>query len=228
MARHATFTQPVFENIPDGKHAAVIFQMIDLGSQRFSKGDKEWYSPQMLIGFEIPGLTFETNDGDTLSQIKSITAFVSLNPSRQGIGLREIMDGIVGSKDWTDEQLQAFDLDTLLGKSCLIELAGVESKGKVYQNILSVEAFPVGVKPIREQVSVTVDDFKDDAKITALPQWIQDKIAKSKEWQEMYSSPDMPSERNQQQPTFSDSQIAEAKERIREESDEIRVEDVPF
>jgi hypothetical protein len=136
---------------------------------------------------------------------------------------------VAGSKDWDEETVAKYDIDQLLGKSVMIDVDGVESKGKVYQNIVAIEGLSEGfeVQPIREKVSVTVEDFAGE-KTLGLPKWIQEKIAKSKEWQEMYSSPDMPSERNQQQPTFSDSQIAEAKERIREESDEIRVEDVPF
>jgi len=188
---YAGMTKPEY-SIPNGHYPARLFQIIQLGSQEFGKNTpKPWFSPQILLGFELPSLTYENQNGETVSNIKSGTYFLSLNPSKNGtVGLREIIDGMHGSAEYTEEELEKFDISSFLGKECAIILDGVESKGQVYQNIVGVEPldfkkalldFPVYRKPIM----VSTEDF---ANIDAfyLPNWIVEKIQQSKEYRELF------------------------------------------
>ena len=194
MAIYATQTKPEY-SIPDGSYPAILFQIIQLGSQQFGKDTpKPWYSPQILLGFELPGLTYETQNGE-VSSIKSGTYFLSMNESRNGmVGLREIVDGLRGSAEYTKEQLEKFDISEFLGKECVIVLSGVESKGKVYQNIVAVGPCDFAkegygdLKPMRNPKIVETEDFAN-IEILALPTWIEDKIKASKEYQEMMEEP---------------------------------------
>lgn len=205
-------------SIPDGKYPARVFQIIQIGSQLFGKNGKEWRSPQILLGFELPTLTYENRDGEEVSNIKSATYFLSMNPSRQGVvGLREIIDGLRGSSEYTEEELQQFDITAFLGKECMVTLSGVESKGVVWQNITGVEPYDfaankVEAKATRQPILVTVDDFKD-LETLDLPEWIKDKIMASSEYQEL--NPGM-------------APVNEPYKTPEEEKDEIRIEDVPF
>lgn len=206
---NASLTRPDY-SIENGTYPARLFQIIQLGSQRFSKDDKEWYSPQILLGFELPTLTYETQNGETCN-IKSGTYFLSMNPSRSGVtGLREIIDGLRGSSEYTEEQLESFDISAFIGKECEIVLDGVESKGQTYQNIVKVS--PLVLKEgetlpsYRKQIIVSVDNFKNIDDLF-LPDWIVDKIKTSKEYKELV---DYVPEHNE----------------IKEQ--ELRVEDIPF
>lgn len=184
-------TKPTVTPIVDGEYGAVLFQMIQIGHQKFSKDGKEWYSPQIMIGFELPELTYDTKDGP-VTQIKSSTYFLSLNESRNNqIGLREVIDGLRNGVVWTDEELEQFDIAQYMGRPCMLAISGVESKGKVYSNITGISAVDQveGAKLMlnakRPQVFVTVDDFSDEAVLSTLPNWIQEKIRSSKEYQEL-------------------------------------------
>ena len=186
---YAGVTKPTVTPIVDGEYGAVLFQIIQIGHQKFSKDGKEWYSPQIMIGFELPDLTYDTKDGP-VTQIKSSTYFLSLNESRNNqIGLREIVDGLRNGVAWTEEELEKFDISQYMGHPCKIAISGVESKGKVYSNITGISAVDqvegarLMLNSKRPQIFVTVDDFSDEMALATLPNWIQEKIRSSQEYQ---------------------------------------------
>ena len=181
---YASYQKPTREEIPDGKYPAILSQIIQIGRQRFSKGDREWFSPQIILGFELPTVTYQTKDDETMSTIKSGTYFLSLNESRNGVGLREILNGLRGTEEWTVEELEKFALRPYLGRSCFITLEGVESKGKVYQNIVAVEPNDTTPTPLRDPLFVTTEDF-GHLETVNVPQWVKDKIAASQEFQRL-------------------------------------------
>lgn len=186
---YAGVTKPTVTPIVDGEYGAVLFQIIQIGHQKFSKGGDEWYSPQIIIGFELPELTYDTKDGP-VTQIKSSTYFLSLNESRNNqIGLREIVDGLRNGVTWTEDELEKFDISQYIGRPCKIAISGVESKGKVYSNITGISAVDqvegarLMLNSKRPQIFVTVDDFSDEMALATLPNWIQEKIRSSQEYQ---------------------------------------------
>lgn len=213
-AIYAGMTKPDY-SIPDGKYPARLFQIVQLGSQYFEKNGKGWYSPMILLGFELPTQTFENQDGETMANIKSGSYFLSMNPSYRGIGLREIIDGLRGSSEYTEEELEKFDISSFLGKECFLTLSGVESKGQTYQNITEVSQFTTGdgdsgmLKKFRDPILVTIEDFRDLDNL-ALPDWIKDKIRASKEWKYLNATPAMPNGQ------------------VGDDVEEIKLEDVPF
>jgi hypothetical protein len=217
-------------SIPDGKYPAILFQIVQIGSHYFCKRNKngdvtsEWYSPQILLGFELPTLTYENQNGEVVSNIKSGTYFLSMNPARSGVvGLREIIDGLRGTAEYSEAELEQFDISSFLGKECTVELSGVESKGVVYQNITKVEPY-AGEKltALRAPILVTVEDFKNVDTLN-LPDWIKGKIMDSQEYTELTAVPE-------HDPNTMPAQVvAEPKQvNLLEEEDEIRLEDVPF
>lgn len=216
-AIYAGMTRPDY-SIPDGKYPARLVQIIQIGSQLFGKNsDKPWRSPQILLGFEFPTLTYENRDGEEVSNIKSQTFFLSMNPSRNQIGLREVVDGLRGSSEYTEEELEKFDISSFLGKECMVTLSGVESKGQVYQNITAVEQFTTGegesgmLKQFRTPILVTLDDFNNLDNLD-LPEWIKSKIMDSEEFQAQ----------------FEKAPVNEPYKKPEEEEKEIKIEDVPF
>lgn len=219
-AIYAGMTKPDY-SIPDGKYPARLVQIIQIGSQLFGKNtDKPWRSPQILLGFEFPTLTYENRDGEEVSNIKSQTFFLSMNPAKNGtVGLREVIDGLRGSSEYTTEELEKFDISSFLGKECIVTLSGVESKGQVYQNITAVEQFTTGdgdsgmLKKFRTPVLVTVDDFKDLDSLD-LPDWIKNKIMDSEEYQAQFEKAPV----NGQYLTPEEEAAAK----------ELKIEDVPF
>lgn len=214
--------------IEEGKYVAIISQIIQLGAQHFKKkdGSSEWDSPQIMIGYELPSLTYENRDGDTVTKIKSEKYFFSMNPSKNGLfGLRELIDGIRGSSEWTEAELEAFDLTSYLGKRCMVTISSVVSKGQTYSNITAVE--PMGdeaagmVTGNRKLQLVTTEDFMNPSIMESLPGWIQDIIRQSVEWREQgIPAPvnEISDERPAAAPVTGDINMEK----------EIKLEDVPF
>lgn len=186
--------------IEEGVYPAKLVQIIQIGSHRFEKNGKEWWSQQILLGFELPTVVFETAEGVKMSTLKSSTYFLSMNESRNGIGLREIIDGIRGSKKYTSEELEQFDISQFLGKVCFIKLEEIDSKGKIYTNISEITLVkPEDVASIqidpevtrRTPILITLGNFKDIESFE-LPQWIEEKIKSSTEYQEMLAKENKP------------------------------------
>lgn len=159
------------KGIADGQYPAVIFQYIELGNQPFSNATRQWYSPQVLIGFDIP----------SENQMKSSTFFLSLNPSRNGqLGYREVADAIAGH-ELTDEELEAYTPD-MIGTKVLITIESVESKGVIYSNITKVEKYTGDVESSRTPLLFEIDTF-GDMDFDALPEFAKVRVQKSKEYQ---------------------------------------------
>ena len=165
--------------IEEGTHLAVCSMIIDLG-QQYSEVYKT-SSRKVLIGWEIPDETIELDDGPhprTLS--KTYTA--SLN---ENANLRQDLAAWRG-RDFTPEELAAFDLRNISGKSCLINVIHKESNGKTYANIQNIMALPKGMKPGKLDEPPVIYDIDSDPieQVESLPKWIQDRIKKSTSYQE--------------------------------------------
>lgn len=170
--------------VSEGTHLAVCNMLVDLGLQT-----SEVYkntSRKVLIGWEIPGETIKTEDGEhprTLS--KRYTA--SLNESAN---LRQDLAAWRG-RDFTSEELEAFDLRNIIGKSCLLNVIHKESNGKTYANISSIMALPKGMEKGVLSGKPTVFDLDSDplSAVEELPKWIADIVIKSQTYQDKLVAP---------------------------------------
>lgn len=170
--------------VAEGTHLAVCNMLVDLGLQT-----SEVYkntSRKVLIGWEIPGETIKTEDGEhprTLS--KRYTA--SLNESAN---LRQDLAAWRG-RDFTSEELDAFDLRSIVGKSCLINVIHRDSNGKTYANIQNIMALPKGMEKGVLSGKPTVFDLDSDplSAVEELPKWIADIVIKSQTYQEKLVAP---------------------------------------
>lgn len=170
--------------VSEGTHLAVCNMIVDLGLQ-VSEVYKNT-SRKVLIGWEIPGETIKTEDGEhprTLS--KRYTA--SLNESAN---LRQDLAAWRG-RDFTSEELDAFDLRNIIGKSCLLNVIHKESNGKTYANIGRIMALPKGMEKGVLSGKPTVFDLDSDplSAVEELPKWIADIVIKSQTYQEKLVAP---------------------------------------
>lgn len=173
-----------FDPIPEGTHLGVCNMLVDLGMQ-YSETYKN-SSRKVLIGWEIPDETIELDDGPHPRTIsKRYTA--SLNESAN---LRQDLAAWRG-RDFTNEELAAFDLRNIVGKSCLINVIHKESGGKTYANISNIMALPRGMQPAKLQDKALVYDIDSDPveAVNDLPKWIKDVVVKSQSYQDRLVTP---------------------------------------
>lgn len=165
---------PRTPQIPTGSHIAIPYQIIYLGVQ---KTEGQWgvkYQPKVSITFEFPNLKAEFEDKNTgvkITKPKALSNMFTFSMSENG-NLRPIVEGIVGSMSET--QAEDFDLDTILGKACLIQ---IEIKND-YSNIKSTMVLPEGM-PVPNQYNsnkvISYETITEEEK-NKLPDFLKEKI----------------------------------------------------
>lgn len=170
--------------IPEGTYLGVCNMLVDLGVQ-YNETYKN-ASRKILIGWEIPEETF-TVDGEEKPRVLSKRYTASLD---ERATLRQDLAAWRG-RDFTQEELAAFDLRNIVGASCLINVIHKESNGKTYANISSIMALPKGMQKGQLSEPATVFDL-DTCKledIDNLPKWIADIVRKSQTYEERMAEP---------------------------------------
>lgn len=162
-------TGKTFDPAPEGAHAAVCTQIVDLGKQETSYGMKD----QLRISWEIAEM-MENGQPFAVSQFYTL----SLNEKAK---LRKDLESWRGRK-FSKEELAGFDLEKLLGKPCLLNIVHnqVERMGedRVYANIASISPMPKGMtppEPVGPLLCYSRDDRRRDV-LEALPEWLGDKV----------------------------------------------------
>jgi hypothetical protein len=170
--------------MPAGNYVARCFQIIDLGTQvEVYNGDtKEQH--KIRISWETPTETkvFKEELGEQ-PYIVSQEYTLSLGDKAN---LRKMLVSWRG-KDFTEEELQGFDILKLLGKPCMIQVIHKTSKsGNQYITIGSVANLPKGIEcpeQINPSVSLSFENWSDEI-FNTLNDFIKDKIKDSKEYQQ--------------------------------------------
>lgn len=177
------------EPIEEGTHLGVCNMLVDLGMQ-FNEVYKN-SSRKVLIGWEIPDETIELDDGPHPRQIsKRYTA--SLNEKST---LRADLAAWRG-RDFTPEELAAFDLRNIVGASCLINVIHKESNGKTYANIGNIMALPKGMAKGKLSEPAVIFDLDTDPveDVEKMPKWIAEIIKKSETYQQRITPAAVPAD----------------------------------
>ena len=168
-----------FSPIPEGTYSAVCNMLVDLGMQR-----NETYnnvSRKVLISWQLPDETIEI-EGKDEPRVISKRYTLSLDDRSN---LRADLAAWRG-RDFTPEELQAFDLRNIVGAPCLINIIHKENNGKKYANISSIMALPKGMPRPQMAGEPTVFDLDESplSGINNLPKWIAETIYKSETYKE--------------------------------------------
>ena len=149
--------QSAYTPPPAGTHMARCIKLIDLGTQTSDFQGEQKNARKLLLAFELVG-DLVRDDGEPFVVSKRFTASL-----HEKAALRKTLASWRG-RDFTKEELQGFDLGTVLGKPCMISLVDIEKDGKNFTNIAGVMAAPRGV-PVPE-ARTPVQHFSMDS-----PDW---------------------------------------------------------
>lgn len=159
-----------FELAPAGPHAARCIQLVDLGLQKSQYGIKE----QVILGFELTHTLMA--EGDNEGKPFMISNFYTKSLAEKANLLRDLQAW--RGREFTEEELDGFDLRDVVGAPCLVTVGHVKKDDKIRAKMLSITSLPKGmtlddaVNPIR---IYDLDDPAEDV-YEALPEWIQKKI----------------------------------------------------
>ena len=156
----------------EDSHFANCVQVIDLGTQ-----DGGQWGPKRKVQLAFEIADEETSDGGALVVYRQYT----FTDSQKGALMRDL-------KAWLKlSSGEGFDMEDCLGKPALIGVEHNETDKGTFANVTSVSAVPKGSKvrkPTEEIKSLFLDDNFDREVFESLPEFLQNKIADSPEYEE--------------------------------------------
>jgi len=172
-------SQNVIKPIEAGSYPAKCYGVVGIGTQENPMGNPH---KQLILLFEIPDETIEI-DGKQMPRGISKIYTASLNEKAT---FRKDLASWRG-KDFTDEELEGFDTDKLLGVPCMITIVNKEKGDRVYSNVAAISKLPKSTKmdegTVNGLVSYdVVEEPKECHALECLPEWIQKKCRESFEW----------------------------------------------
>lgn len=211
------------ELVTAGTYPAYLYRIIYLGTQKKVFEGKETQQQKVWVDFELPTEVVEYEDKETKEKksfVRTIGKEFTLSLSEKG-NLLPFIQGWIG-RSLTQEELQSYDICSLLGKEAFLTVSHSTAKsGAQYANIASVAPVMKGY-PMPKNVNSLVEVGKNEwetSLFTELPEFIQNKIKESNEWQTKEGFMSTHQEDNMDDiPTIN----------VDEQGGEIRVEDVPF
>lgn len=163
-----------FEMTPEGTYVGRCIKVIDMGTQTTTGQYGTKQQKKIMIQWELLDDEVKMQDGKPFATAKFYTA--SLHEKSQ---LRKDLEAWRGKK-FTDEELEGFDLNNVLGTYCMMQV--VHSADGNYANVNAIMSFkgekPKGISPLVkfdiENPDMTVfDTFSDKMKLKlqATPEW---------------------------------------------------------
>ena len=172
---------------PAGTHLAVLFQLIDLGTQQVTYEGRTKDVRQVKLVFELHGDDAKLPDGRPMAISKTF----SRSPHEKS-GLRLFMEKWRGKK-FTEEEINEFDFRTMLGKPCLLNVVHKEGKDSTMAQIEGASRLMTGMPaptPIYDLLFVSLDEGEyDAAAFNKLGQKMKEKIWPTKEYKHLQGEP---------------------------------------
>ena len=178
-----------FPPLEAGSYRAICYGIVVLGTTYNPVFDNA--QTKILFLWELPDERIEINNEDKPRAISN-TYTLSLN---EKANLRQMLAGWRG-RDFTEEELQGFDLVNVLGAPCLLSTTiGVSKQGREFAKVSSVAKLPKGmiVPKETENEKVIFDITNPECPLEdmeKLPEWIQNRIKESVEYKQRVDTSD--------------------------------------
>lgn len=186
--------KPAIPPMEGGVYMAVCVTVADLGDQYSEKFKNT--QRKVVFSFDIPSETVEM-DGET--RMRQLSKRCTFSVSKRGT-LNKMLNAWLNA-NMSEQDLAELDLFDFAGKACQIRVT--VSEDGAHNNVEDVMALSKGMPvPTTDTPIITYDLDKDGfsgEKWDALPQWLQDAIKKSEQYQKNPPDKplDMPAEQSQ-------------------------------
>jgi hypothetical protein len=165
---------PKYDPVPVGMHNAVCSRIIDLGEGE-TGGQYNKIARQTMITWEIPEEQIEIDGKMVPRRLDNIYT----QSFGEKANLRKMLESWRG-RPFTEEELNGFDLDNILGKGCQLNVFHNKRNDRTYANIKDVVPLAKGMPTLTatELVSFVLSADTLD-QLALLPEKIQSRIKKS-------------------------------------------------
>lgn len=169
---------------PSGTFPARIYSIIYLGTVKGEYKGQPTSNFRVRLSWELPTKTRVFKEGEPAKPFV-VSKETTLSMGRKS-NLRPLVEGILGIT-FTDEEARGFDIDELLGKTCLLSIAHAESPNGKFVAIKSTAEIPEGMTcppPVNPQKILSYENF-DKEYFMGLPNFIKEKMEKTPEFIKM-------------------------------------------
>lgn len=175
--------KPKAPPVDPGVYVAICVGVIDIGEQ-YKEAFKN-YSNEVQIVWELVGETVEVDGEQKPRQLSRTFAFATSKKAN----IRAVLSSWNG-KTYSDEEFGELDLFDQIGKACQLNVV-LNDTGE-YANVESVIPLPKGMPtPTTDTPPIKWDmEQWDDEGFKALPDWVQERIKKSTQYQTMHTPTD--------------------------------------
>ena len=125
-----------FERCPEGNHLAVCYEVIDLGTQETTWEGETKRQRKIWIGWETTSEQMEDGRPFVIGRRYTFS-------SHEKSTLRKDLESWRGKK-FTDEEIAKFDIKSLIGCACFLNVVHSTKGDRTYANITTVAALPKG------------------------------------------------------------------------------------
>lgn len=175
----SSIMKPMVPTVEAGSYLAVCVGVVFIGEQYIPPfGDKKGrYENRLMFVWDIP------SELDGSGAPKQLSKAINATSSANG-NLMAILSGW-NSRAYTREELADTEVNDQLGKPCMLSV-GVNESG--YANVTAVSAIPKGIPaPVSNTpfIRFDVNEWSDEG-FAALPEWVQNRIKESTEYQKLH------------------------------------------
>lgn len=178
--------KPSLPPVPGGTYLGICVYSIEVGEQLCEFKDKgKSYNNQVMLGFELCGITVEI-DGKQEPRVLGRTFNIAKS---KNAGLRKFI-GAWEAKELSDDEFLDTDTNDYVGRPAFLTV--VLNETGEYSNIESIAPLPTGLPisvpaPTSQLIRFNMDPW-DQTAFEKLPEWAQEKIKKSSEYQKEHAS----------------------------------------
>ena len=172
---------------PEGAFVARCYQIVDLGTT-MQTGQFPGKKRKVQFIFELPTELHQFAEGESEKPFYARSIY-NLSMNEKAV-LRRDIESWAGKK-MSNEIAENFDIFTLLGKPCMVNITHVTKGDATYANIIGMSPVPKGLvcPPAFNSALCYNTEEHDEDVFNQLPEFIQDKIKMSDEWIARISKP---------------------------------------
>ena len=175
-------TYPPRELVPKGNQIARLYSFIHIGTVKFEYKGEPKETNKIRLTFELPNEMRVFKDGEpekpmVISQEFALSMHEKAN-------LRKFIESMVGTA-LNDDEARDFDVESLIGTTCLLNIVHEAKNGKEYANIQSASPLVKGMEAppaINEPLVLNYGDMWNEEVFKALPEFLRTKMEATPEW----------------------------------------------
>ena len=158
-----------FKPLDSGTHLAICNAVVSVGLQETKFGNKD----TLYLRFEVPAERYEfTRDGQEVDEPGTIWARYN-NSLHEKAKLRQHLEAWRGEDFTPQEEVDGFDLSTLLGKPCVISVKHSQNGDRTYANVDTVAKIMKGQEIPPQELKSICFGPDDTDEWQSVPQWLQ-------------------------------------------------------